>query len=122
MLLRASSEATGTEVDMAAVNGNVGNVGNRGGIAHAAQLVAFAEAVAGGDDARLKSSREALRSVLTPEEFVDTCAVIGAFSVVDRIADSTGIPLDEPMAAVTGDLRDQLGLSRFRSSANTPGI
>jgi hypothetical protein len=115
MLLRASSQATGTVVDIAAVNGEVS--GN-GGIAHAAELVAFAEAVAGSDNAALSRAREALRAVLTSDEFVDACAVIGAFNVVDRIADATGIPLDEPMAAMTGGLRDELDLARFRSSAN----
>jgi len=119
MLLRASSQATRTAVDLAAVNGELSG---HGGIAHAAELVAFVEAVAGRDDARLSGARQALRAVLTPDQFVDACAVIGAFSVVDRIADATGIPLDEPMAALTGDLRDELDLARFRSSANSRGL
>ncbi len=120
MLLRASSQATGTVVDIAAVNGEVS--GN-GGIAHAAELVAFAEAaVAGSDNAALSKAREALRAVLTSDEFVDACAVIGAFSVVDRIADATGIPLDEPTAAMTGGLREELDLARFLSSANSRGL
>ena len=116
MLLRASGEIDGKRVDMAAVNGTVGN---DSGIDHAAELVAFAEAVMQLDDDALASARAALRAVLTPEAFVDTCAVIAAFNVVDRIADSTGIPLDEPIAATTVDLRADLGLGRFRSSANT---
>jgi alkylhydroperoxidase family enzyme len=119
MLLRASSETTGTTVDMAVVNGEVRR---DGGIAHAAELVAFAEAVVRGDDANLGKVRDALRAVLSPDEFVDACAVIAAFSVVDRIADSTGIPLDEPMAAMTGELRDELDLARFRSSANSKAL
>jgi hypothetical protein len=36
-----------------------------------------------------------------------------------RIADSTGIPLDAPVTAMTGDIRGELGLGRFGSSANT---
>jgi alkylhydroperoxidase family enzyme len=117
MLLRVSSQMTGADVEMAVVNGEVQR---RGGIAHAAELVAFAEAVMGEDDAALARARAALRTVLTPEAFVDTCAVIGAFNVVDRIADATGIPLDEPMVGMTADLRADLDLARFRSSANTP--
>ena len=109
---------TGTDVDMTAVNGEVRGPG---GVAQAAELVAFTEAVMGEDADALAGARAALRAVLTPEAFVDTCAVIGAFNVVDRIADATGIPLDEPMALATDDLRRDLGLTRFRSSANTPG-
>jgi len=102
---------------MAAVNGTVSE---QGGVEHAAELVTFTEAVMGDDDTALATARQALRAVLTPAAFVDTCAVIGAFNVVDRIADSTGIPLDEPMVAMTTEVRADLDLARFRSSANTP--
>jgi alkylhydroperoxidase family enzyme len=118
MLLRVSSEFQSTDVDMAAVNGEAGDDGN---VEHGAKLVAFTEAVMRGDDAELAKTRDALRAVLTPQAFVDTCAVIGAFNVVDRIADATGIPLDAPMAALSAELRADLDLTRFRSSANTPG-
>ncbi len=117
MLLRVSGQMTGADVDMAAVNGHVSD---QAGIAHAAELVAFTEAVMGTDEAALETTRGALRAVLSPEAFVDACAVIGAFNVVDRIADSTGIPLDEPMVAMTEEVRADLDLARFRSSANTP--
>jgi hypothetical protein len=117
MLLRVSGQVTGAQVDMRAVNGEVRE---GGGVEHAAELVAFTEAVMDGDDGALAEARSALRAVLSPEAFVDACAVIGAFNVVDRIADSTGIPLDTPMASMTRDLRAELDLSRFRSSDNTP--
>jgi len=65
--------------------------------------------------------REALRAVLSDEAFVDTCATIAAFSTVDRIADATGIPLDEGLAALSGEVRRELGLARFASAANTRG-
>ena len=74
-----------------------------------------------GDDAALAREREALRSVLTPAEYVDVAGVIGAFNVVDRIADSTGIPLDGFLVGMSGDVRSELDLARFASSANTPG-
>lgn len=91
------------------------------GVEHGALLVAFANAVQGDDDARLAATRRTLRAVLSPEAFVDACAIVGAFNVVDRIADATGIPLDPMLAAMTGDVRQELGLAGFRSSANTPG-
>lgn len=89
-------------------------------MAHAAELVAFAEAVMGDDDAALRRTREALRGVLSPEAFVDACAVIGAFNVVDRIADATGIPLDDGLAQLSREVREDLDLARFGSAANTP--
>lgn len=118
MLLRVSGETTGTSVDLTAINGEVGT---EPGIEHAAELVAFTEAVMGTGDEELDRARTALRSVLGDEAFVDTCAVIAAFNVVDRIADATGIPLDDPFVGITAEMRAQLDLARFRSSANTPG-
>ncbi len=113
-----SSQTTGTEVDLEAVNGGVEG---DGGVEHGARLVAFTEAVMGDDEAALARERDALRAVLTPEAFVDAAAVIGAFNVVDRIADATGIPLDAGLAAMSGEVRQDLDLARFASSANTPG-
>ena len=54
------------------------------------------------------------------DAFVDVAALIGAFNVVDRIADATGIPLDPMMRVMSAEIRDQLGLAGFASSANTP--
>ena len=107
---------TGTEVDLAAVNGGVGSAI---GVEHGAELLAFTEALMRGEAAT--DERRHLRELLSAEAFVDVAAVIGSFNVVDRIADATGIPLDPMLDAASGDLRQQLGLGRFRSSANTPG-
>jgi alkylhydroperoxidase family enzyme len=105
---------TGTAVDVAAVNGASET---DAGVEHGADLLAFTEAIMRGEPATLE--RERLRQVLSPEGFVDAAALIGAFNVVDRIADATGIPLDPAMEAMSQDIRDELGLARFASAANT---
>jgi hypothetical protein len=99
------------------VNGAPGDAG----VEHGARLLAFTNAVMGDDEPALVRERAALCSVLSPEAFVETCAVVAAFNVVDRIADATGIPLDPMMLAMSTDVRQQLDLSRFGSAANTPG-
>ena len=107
----------GATVDLAAVNGEpCGDVG----IAHAAELLAFTDAVMRGDDAALARTRAGLRAVITPEAYVEVAAIIAAFNVVDRVADATGIPLDDMMLAMSADVRNELRLTRFASSANTP--
>jgi hypothetical protein len=73
------------------------------------------------DDDALRRERSALREVLSDAAFVDTCATIGSFNVVDRIADATGIPLDEMLLSMSVQVREELDLARFASSANTPG-
>lgn len=107
----------GLTVDLTAVNGGVEA---NAGVEHGARLLAFTEAVMGDDEAALDRERAALRGVLSPERFVDVAAVIASFNVVDRIADATGIPLDDVMVAMSGDLRAELDLGRFASAANTP--
>jgi hypothetical protein len=72
------------------------------------------------DPARMASERRTLINLLGAEAFVDTVATIAAFNVVDRIADATGIPLDPLMKAMSVEVRQELGLSRFASAANTP--
>jgi len=72
------------------------------------------------DRERMALERRALIDRLGDEAFVDVVATIAAFNVVDRIADATGIPLDPMMRAMSVDVRQELGLSRFASAANTP--
>ena len=109
----------GVEVDVSAVNGGAGS---DAGVHHGDRLIAFAEAVMGDDPDALARERSALRAVLTEEEFVDVAATVAAFNVVDRIADAIGIPLDDMMLAMSADIRPGLGLERFASAANTPGV
>jgi hypothetical protein len=111
-----SGTLSGTPVDVDAVNGTAPG---DAGVAHGDALVSFAEAVTRGKSAA--AERDRLRTVLSPESFVEVAALIAAFNVVDRIADATGIPLDPAMEAMSRDVRDELGLGRFGSAANTPG-
>jgi hypothetical protein len=108
---------TASDVELEAVNGAAAG---DAGVAHGARLLAFTEAVMGDDEERLTRERAALRAVLSPACFVDAAATVAAFNVVDRIADATGIPLDDMMVAMTGDLPAQLKLDRFASAANSP--
>jgi hypothetical protein len=107
-----------TDVDLSAVNGGVAS---DAGVEHGARLIAFTEAVMADDPRALRREREALRAVLSPSAFVDAAATIAAFNVVDRIADATGIPLDPMMEEMSAEVRRELDLARFASSANTPG-
>jgi hypothetical protein len=91
------------------------------GVPHGARLLTFTDAVMGSDDELLARERRALRTLISPEAFVDACAIVAAFNVVDRIADATGIPLDPMLQAASEDVRAELGLARFGSAANTPG-
>jgi hypothetical protein len=118
-MLRASGQLVGEAVDLSAVTERTAG---DAGVPHGARLLAFTDAAMGEDDGLLERERRALRAVLSPEAFVDACALVAAFNVVDRIADATGIPLDPMLHAASEDVRTELGLSRFASAANTPGM
>jgi hypothetical protein len=118
MLLRASGEVTGNEVDLSAITDR--KAAATSGVPHADALVALAEAVVTGDDETLASARADVIAKVGPEGFVDACAVVGNFQRMVRIADSTGIPLDAAMELMTGDMRVELGIAAFGSAANTP--
>ena len=108
----------GETVDLAAV---AETAAGDAGVEHGGRLLAFTDAAMGEDDALLDRERRALCAVLPAEAFVDACALVAAFNVVDRIADATGIPLDPMLHAASGDVRAELDLARFGSAANTPG-
>ncbi len=114
MLLRGSSPTS--DIDLyAAVNASTEN-----GVPQGALLNAFAEAVLGRDDAELDAARNAVVEALGPAALVDAAAVIATFMQMDRIADATGIPLDDFLANATSDFREDLGLHAFGSARNTP--
>ena len=69
----------------------------------------------GDDDEELAEARGAVVGALGEEALVDSCAVAATFNAIDRVADATGIPIDEKRIAVTADLRDRLGIDRFPS-------
>ncbi len=117
-MLRASGQIVGQAVDLSAVTETAAG---DAGVEYGARLLAFTDGAMGEDDALLDRERRALRAVLSPDAFVDACALVAAFNVVDRIADATGIPLDPMLHAASGEVRAELGLARFGSAANTPG-
>ena len=115
MLLRASSEAIGGE---AAIEGAIGAAEGDGGVPSGAAMVRFSEAVtlARSD---LEASRRALLDELGTAGFVEVAATVGIFNGLVRVADSTGIPLDDVSRKISADFRDALGLVQFASAQNT---
>ena len=90
-----------------------------GGVAHGASLVAFAEAVMGRDAAEIAATRDALAQAIGQQGVLDAAGVIAMFNVVDRIADATGIPVDEgPFKEVRYAVGGELGMAHLaRDSA-----
>ncbi len=116
MLLRVSSQVAGHQVDP-----RIAVTGSGQGVPQAAELLAFA-AAAFGDTEQLPAAREALAEAVGAEGLVDAAAAVGNFLRQVRVADGVGLRLDPPMAMLTVDMREQLGIDAFTAAANTPKV
>ena len=76
-------------------------------------LIDFVDAVTGGDEAGIVSSRRALTATIGSAGMLETAAVIGNFMMMTRIADSTGTPLDRGSVEMSTQLRDDMGLDEL---------
>jgi len=85
-------------------------------VPHAAELIEFGEAMLGGDEHRRTLARQGVYRALGAAGVVDAAAIVASFNAVVKIADATGIPLEDYKAAATQDLRDALGLERFNNA------
>lgn len=117
MLLRASSEIEGGEADLHAVT-----EGTESGVPDGDVLIAFAEAAVAHDAEALPAARARVAERMGAESLVDAAAIVANFQRMVRIADGSGIALDTPLALVSVDLRDELGIDAFGSAEATPKV
>ena len=113
MLLRASSKAIGAAADL---EGAIGT--GDGGLPHGALLLRFSEAATRVTD-DLAAARSQLIAAIGAEACVEAAATVGIFSALVRVADATGIPLDDSTRDASVEIRSRLGLNAFGGSRNT---
>lgn len=105
MLLRESGGHYGETYSLDGVTGD-----GDGGVPHGRQLIDFAEAVVGGTETELEPARKALVAAVGEEGFVDAAGVVASFNAVVRIADATGIPVEDFKLEKTVEERAALGI------------
>jgi hypothetical protein len=108
-LLRESSKTKGENYDLTLLTGTGGD----GNIPHGALLIQFADAVLGNDDQRLATIQSEIRAKLGDAALVDAAAIAATFNAIDRVADATGIPIEDNKAEMTADFRAALGINAF---------
>ena len=117
LALRASAEYDGREIDLSvvtAVDDGIG--GGGGGIANGEELIRFANAVLGHDEVELAAARTAIAGTLGGAALADTAGVVSLFNAIVRVADSTGIPVEEQRAADSADFRAAIGVDDFAAA------
>ena len=83
------------------------------GVAHAGELLAFADAAVSFDPQKTKIARDTLLTCMGEAAMIDAAAVIAGFNGITRIADATGIPVEDGKAADTVSWRVALGIDRM---------
>jgi hypothetical protein len=106
-LLRASSKANDEKYDLMLLTGGRGD----GNIPHGALLVEFAEAVLDSNEQRLSAIQAEIRAKMGDVALVDAAAIAATFNAIDRVADSTGIRIEDAKAEATADIRAVLGIN-----------
>jgi hypothetical protein len=106
VLLRGSGEHTGDDYTFDGIMDGETDTG----IPHGPLLARFADTVHRGDYA---AEREAVRQQLGEAALVDTAATIAIFAAVVKIADATGIPLEDAKAETSKEFRQALGIDGF---------
>ncbi len=113
MRLRVSGDQTGNEYDLTPVmDGNMAD----SGLPHGDLMNEFTEAIMERDTARIANARRAIIETLGEAAMVDAAAVIAAFNAYPRMADATGIPLEDAKEAATAAMRLDLGLDALNTA------
>jgi len=120
MMLSVSMQQQGKDIKLTGIMDGTEAVD--AAIPHGDLITAFGEAVLLGSDDELAKARTALLEAIGGDAFVDTCGVIGHFERMTRIADATGIPLDEDTAPGSATIREELGINDFTMASQTPGV
>ncbi len=114
-MLRESAKASNVAVDLRVVT----NSGLDSGVPHGGVLLAFADAVTGTDGAALRRAREAIVEQLGAGALVEIAAIAANFSMNDRVANATGIPMEGLFFKTSVDYRKELGINDFPSARNS---
>ena len=83
------------------------------GVPHGAALIEYGEAMLRGGAQRRMRARETIHRDLGAHALVDAAAIVASFNAVVKIADGSGIPLEDFKQKATADLREELGLEKL---------
>jgi hypothetical protein len=78
-------------------------------------LVDFVNATRTGGD-ELAATRDRLAETMGSQALVDVAAVVANFTMMTRIADGTGTPLDKGSVDMSAEIRQELGIDDFVSA------
>ena len=90
------------------------------GVENGDVLLAFADAISGTDQAELKRARAVVEERMGGNAVIEAAIVASNFSMLDRIANAVGIPLEDFVVSKTQDFWAELGIDKYPSASYTP--
>ena len=97
----------GNDYDLRAIEEGQASDGH---IRAANELLAFADAVVLDQHEKIDPARAAVIAALGEAALVDAAGVIAAYEHVDRVADASGIPIEDFKIEPTAEIRARFGL------------
>ena len=110
MRLRVSGEHTGNSYDLYSVMGEI-SIDNK--LPNYHLLNSFIEALQEKDPNRVSILRKKISHRMGDQALVDISAVIAAFNAFPRMADATGIPLEEEKKKISEKMRAELKIDQL---------
>jgi len=112
MMLRASAQATNSEFELTSLAGEKAD----GTVPHQDLLLEFAEAVVLRQEQAAADLRPRLIEALGPAGYFDACSAVAGFHGFTRVADASGIQLDERYLADAENVKSQTGVREYASA------
>ena len=116
MLLRESGETKKMNYNLKAIV----DLDLDSGVENGDVLLAFADAISGTDQAELKRTRAVVEERMGGNAVIEAAIVASNFSMLDRIANAVGIPLEDFVVSKTQDFWAELGIDKYPSASYTP--
>ncbi len=91
------------------------------GVPASVALLRFADA-AQANSSELPQARDELLQAVGEDGAVEAAATIAIFNGLVRVADGTGIQLDDGVLADSADYRDRLGVNSYGGAQNSPDV
>ena len=83
------------------------------------ELLEFSNTLLGANVSELNTARRNIEQTLGPAAVTAASSIAASFSKNDRVANGSGIPAEPRMMDGAEDIREMLGLKKFRSAINT---
>ena len=91
------------------------------GVPAGAALLAFVDAIE-TDQGRVREARQELRAVVGKDGVLEAAATAAVFNGLIRVADGTGIQLDDGLKIASAPDRAHFGINNFAGAASTVDV